>query len=204
MPFVPAPNCASVELIYTSNGQRCENVFNVSQASPFDQVSLAVLAALFKDWFNTELKMDLPGTVTLDLIVAKALDSESAPAIEFSTGLPIAGNMGAWNQLPNNVTVAVRWSTELRGRSYRGRTYHIALSEEQVSGNTVDQVFATAILGRYEQLLDDLDGLNADLVVLSRFHNGAERTTAVATPINRVSLDRTIDSQRRRLPGRGS
>jgi len=48
------------------------------------------------------------------------------------------------------------------------------------------------------------DGLGADWVVVSRFHDNAPRTAGVVSFINAATVvDATVDSQRRRLPGRG-
>lgn len=203
MAFVPFPNCASVEMIFTLDGQRIENRYHVEQDSPFDEVSLAVLAALFDNWWTTELRAEQPTSLSLVLIVAKALDTPSSPGVEYSSGLPKAGLFTTTPALPNNVTLAVKWSTGLRGRSFRGRTYHIGLTEDAVAGNTISAGHLSFLIGAYEALIDDLAGLPADLVVASRISNGVERTTGVTTQVSGVSIDATVDSQRRRLPGRG-
>ncbi len=204
MAFIPAPNTAQIDMVFMYNGQRCENVYHVQQETPYDQTSLAVLAALFKNWWDTDMRPLCPNTLGLVLIVARSLESESAPTIEYSSGLPIAGAITTVGQLPNNVTVAVKWTTALRGRSYRGRTFHLGLRDDMVTGNTVDPTALTALQGGYQGLIDDLDGLPGDLVVVSRYHNNAPRVTAVVTPVQGFSIDSTVDSQRRRLPGRGS
>lgn len=204
MPFVPVPNVAQVDMVFMYNGQRCENVYHVQQESPYDQTSLAVLATLFRDWWDDEFKAGAPNTLALVLIVARALDTDSSPSIEFSAGLPIQGQVTAAGQLPNNVTQAIKWTTALRGRSYRGRTYHIGLTEDMVIGNTVQEPHLAYQANRYNALLTALDGLPGNLVVVSKIHNGVERTTGIATPVQAVSVDSTVDSQRRRLPGRGA
>jgi hypothetical protein len=48
-----------------------------------------------------------------------------------------------------------------------------------------------------------LSAVNDTWVVLSKFFAKNPRSTAVATPITAVSADQYLDSQRRRLTGRG-
>lgn len=175
----------------------------VEQATPFDQVSLAVLAELFKVWWGTNIKPITTNHLSLIMIVARAMDTANSPAIEYTSGLPLEGDDSVNQPLPTSVTVAVKWTTELRGRSFRGRTYHVGLSEVQVNGNVLATAPHAAILAAYAELLEDLEGLNADLVIASRWSNHVQRTTGLTTPVTGVFLDPTVDSQRRRLPGRG-
>lgn len=203
MAFIPVPNTASVEMIFTEDGQRIENRYHVRQASTYDVVSLAILGAFFVDWWTDNLKSGCTNSVQLVMVVLRALDSETSPSIEYTTGLPLSGSAISSAALPNHVTVAVRWGTGLRGRSYRGRTYHIGLTEADVAGNTLDATTTSQLITAYAALRDGISSLDAELVVVSRQHNNVPLTTGVATEIVSVSIDRTVDSQRRRLPGRG-
>lgn len=204
MEFIPVPNCAEIVLRFMYNGQQCANVYHVRQESPYDQTSLAVVAALFADWWNTNFKPNAPNTLALVMIVARSLEAKNAPAIEYTSGMPMQGGDVTHPQLPNNCTVAVKWSTALRGRSFRGRTYHLGLNEDIVTGNTLSASAHSAFIDWYNALLIALDGLPSNLVVVSRFEDNAPRTVGIATDIQAVSIDTTVDSQRRRLPGRGS
>jgi len=203
MPFVPVPNTAEVSMQALWDNQEVANVFHVTQSTPYDATSLAVLGALFQDWIDTSLKTNVSNSVQYTKLVMRSLESEGAPAIEYTTNFPISGVHTGTAQLPNNVTVAVKWSTGLAGRSYRGRTYHIGLAEAFVTGNVLESSFATALLGIYNDLLEAFDTYPGDLTVVSKFHNNAARTTGIATPIISCSINPVVDSQRRRLPGRG-
>jgi hypothetical protein len=73
-----------------------------------------------------------------------------------------------------------------------------------ITANTVDSLTVSGIAAAYNQLLVVADGLGADWVVVSRFHDNAPRTAGVVSFINAATVvDATVDSQRRRLPGRG-
>lgn len=203
MAFVPFPNCASVELIFTEDSQRIENRYHVEQDTPYDETSLAVLAALFATWWDDNIQPQVSNSVTLVSIIARALDTASSPAVEYTAGLPNNGAISVSPALPNHVTCAVKWTTGLRGRSFRGRTYHIGLVESQVNGNTIVASNVTELIAGYSDLLTDLEGLPGELVIASRIANGVERTTGLTTQVAGVFIDATVDSQRRRLPGRG-
>lgn len=122
--------------------------------------------------------------------------------MEDATGLPLAGTGGSV-QLPNNVTLCIKWTTENRGRSFRGRTYHVGLTESQVTDNEVVAVAMGQFTTAYGALLTDLATAGWPLVIASRYANNQPRITGVATLVTGFSIDPFIDSQRRRLPGRG-
>jgi hypothetical protein len=72
-----------------------------------------------------------------------------------------------------------------------------------VVGNEVNGTFLAGLIASYADLLGHVNiGANT-LCVVSRFHNNSARVSGVATDILSVSADPVIDSQRRRLPGRG-
>lgn len=203
MPFVPAANCAEIAICYNEFDQQIQNVFHVKRSTPFDLEGLAAAAELFQGWQEDDIAPLQSSSVGCSLIIARALDTATSPSIEYTTGLPVVGGQTTDPGLPANVTVAVKWITGLRGRAYRGRTFHIGLCEGMVSGNKVNESPAAAILAAYQTLLSIIGLSNMQLVVLSKYVDGAARTTAVATPIISCSVDEWVDSQRRRLTGRG-
>lgn len=202
MPFVPIPNTVQVETVFTWDGQYCENVYHCQRDLGYDVSDMNNLLDVFRTWWDTHLKPIVPAVVSLSNLIATDQASQTGPRTEDQTGLPIAGTNNA-AALPNNVTVAVRWTTEQRGRSYRGRTYHIGLTENHVTANALISTVQTSLITAYNQLIVDVTTAGWVLVVASRFSNNAPRVTGLATPITAATLDPTVDSQRRRLPGRG-
>jgi hypothetical protein len=83
--------------------------------------------------------------------------------------------------------------------------------EGQTTGaNQIDSATAAAFVDAYSLLLDFGQDIGASWVVVSRFSgvdaNGdpIPRAAGVTTPITSVLVvDNIVDSQRRRLPGRG-
>lgn len=203
MPFQPAPQTARVEVIYTQDAQTCVNVLHYKTNADITAERLEDLCAEFVSQWTTFLRPYVVNTVNLVAVKATSLDNEFAPGVEFTTGLPLAGT-GSGTALPNNVTVAVRFLTLLRGRSYRGRAYHVGLPASAVTANQISTTFQTNLRNAWI----GLQSIEATDVwaqcVLSRYQGGTLRPEGITTDVNNVQVERTIDSQRRRLPGRGA
>lgn len=204
MPPLPhAPNTAKITMVFSLAGNLAVNTFHILSDSPFDETSLALAAVLFRDWWTDELQGITATNLVLSRIEATSLESDTAPSVEVVDGMPLTGE-GAAHALPANVTVAIKWTTALRGRSYRGRTFHLGLQPTQIVDNALASGTVTALLAAYNALLTALVSTPWQLVVLSNFHNKVERTVGVATQIGAAVLDANLDSQRRRLNGRGA
>lgn len=203
MGFVPFDNVIKLEPVFVWNGQYVENVHHylVDETPSVD--TCESLAASYVAWWDANMKGVMSSEVTLTMLRATIMETETSPGIEYTTGLPIVAT-GATQGCPNNVTVAIRWLTGLRGRSYRGRTYHIGLQENQVEYSYVNAPTISGLTTIYGDLIALSTNVGpAIMCVASKYHNGAERAVGVATPVTNVQIDRYCDSQRRRLPGRG-
>lgn len=203
MPFINCPNIASFEVIFDALGQRVENVYHVSKISEWSVESLTEVAGIFVDWWGTNMQPITSNAVTFSKVVAKDLTTSTAPAIEYVGGLPLTGGYSSTPCLPLNVTCAVSFGTALRGRSYRGRIYHIGLGTAYVSGNQLGSGTQGSLLAGYAALVDAVSVGTYALVVLSKYSSKAPRSEGIGTPIISVSIDINLDSQRRRLTGRG-
>jgi len=203
MPFVPIPSTVQVETVFEYHGERCENVYHCQFQAAYDESSIANLLDVFRDWWSTNLRAQMPIELSLVNLIGTDQESQTGPRVEDATGLPLAGTDATSPAMPGNVTLAVRWLTAKRGRSYRGRTFHLGIQEDAVVGNLVTIGWQTLLTSAYATLLTDLATFGAPLVVASRYTNNAPRTTGVATPVTSVYIDTVIDSQRRRLSGRG-
>ena len=202
MPFVPIPNTAMVELRMTQGEQLIENTFHVEKEGVLTVSDLENIGDAFVAWFDAHRNLVI-GTVTLREVAIRDLTTASSIGIIYGSGLPLAGLL-AGSAMPNSTTIAVKWGTGLSGRSFRGRTYHIGLAESQVSNNSIENATVVGLLASYNNLLSLVSSAGYTMVVASRVSNGSPRTTGVTTPILSASFaDITVDSQRRRLPGRG-
>ena len=204
MQFIPVSDTASLELVFDALGQKCENVIHVKAGTtPITESGLADVCEAVVDWYTTSGKVQVYDGTSLTKIVAKDLTSSTGPAIEYTTGLPLEGTGSGATALPLNVTAVISLGTALRGRSYRGRIYQIGLGSNWVSGNVLDSGYRNNLVSSYGGLVTAISAAGWTLVVVSKFHNKAPRTAGVATTVTSVSVDTNVDSQRRRLAGRG-
>lgn len=207
MPFQRVIDCAMAELIYDQFDQTVENTlyFKDNSGTTLSTVAgLSSLLAALDAWWAGEIMPLQPTSVTLREIVVTWLDVETGP----QSTLPVADpGTDASPALPSNDTICVSFRTADIGRSHRGRNYFIGLKEDEVTGNTLQASTLADITLAYAALPDYITtefGTDVEWCVASRFHDGVERTAGITTPITSVLIvDDSIDSQRRRLTGRG-
>lgn len=204
-PFIPAPGVARLQLIYNYNGAKVENVIHWIADMPFSVNMMENLADLVKGWWIDNFRTAFNPANSLDHIEVQALDEENSPGIVYTDGLPSVGlNVGNEN-LPGNVTVTVKLGTPYRGRSYRGRIYHVGLTASTVTGNRLTGLYAIALGTAYQTLVGGL-GMNLKFkpVIVSYMSHGQWRAQAVVTQVTYQYVGEELDSQRRRLAGRGT
>lgn len=204
MPPIIAPGVVRVEMHFTYQGSKVMNVYHIKDNNPpVDETDLHLYANTFKNWWLDIMRPAISRDATLTDVAARELIDGGIAVLE-SEGLPAAGTRDVTGA-PGNVTLAIHWGTGLMGRSYHGRTYHIGLPNDQfANGHMLAPALAT-LLDHYNALRVALDNafVAADFAVLSTVHGGFPRGTPIATPITGVAIDDALDSQRRRLPGRG-
>lgn len=204
MAFVPVPNTIMLESIYEWNGQTVENTsyFEFAEGAPtlvqvsdfLDQVSTLI---------QEELLPLLNETIALVRLVGTLLTAIDSFSYTLNISPPVAGS-SAGESMPNNVTYCISFLTAARGRSFRGRNYVPGLGNGQVDGNNIVSTTRTGLLAFYTALSALAIDNSFEMVVVSRMADGVARTTGVTTGITGfTTFDTTVDSQRRRLPGRG-
>ena len=204
MAFVPASNTAMVEVRMSLDGQQIENTLYFQKETALVTLDLINLAQDISDWWQSSYaplvseSLKLLEIYLVDLTTAIS-DSYTFPVLPSAQG----GKVG--KALPNNVALTVAFSTSNRGRSARGRNYISGIVESDVANNRVSQAYADSWAQAYSELIPL--AVNRDLAwnVVSRFTNGAERPFAVQYLVRSARVrDLVVDSQRRRLPGRGT
>lgn len=211
MPFVPVANTALFEFRYLMDLQHIENTLYFESAGAITPADLTALINAMETFWNAEFQPLIP--VTIELVEMVATDLTSATSAQVTLA-PVVTSLGAVNDpaLPNNVSLSVSFRTAQRGRAFRGRNYWPALWETGVIKNTVQDTIVAAIQDAYNALITDAGVTAAGFtwVVVSRF-SGIDgdgkpipRVAGITTPvISATIVDPTVDSQRRRLPGRG-
>ncbi len=204
-PFIPVPNAASVELIYSMNGETCENVFYVRKGSPYSFSDLQSLRATVNTWDSTTWSPFRGAYASLVRIKTRARDTASSPSEDFALPTPRAGTQTGVT-LPNNATFAFKLVTGLSGRSFRGRLFFVGLTSNYYGADSdhISVVAATNVAGALTTLLTVLASAGHTLGVVSYRSNKVFRTTGLFTPATGwVVADYNFDSMRRRLAGRG-
>lgn len=204
MPFVPAANTLQAELRYNYGSSLAENVLYFQGSAGVTVALATTLGNNLIGWWNTNFKARMPTQVVLREVYVTDLTTQTSFTVSVTTGLPSAGT-ALQDPLPFNCALCVSLRTANRGRSGRGRNYVLGLLETEVSANTVASTTVSPTLTAYNLLVGAgtfTPGLQ--LVIVSRFTNKLPRANALVQPVtNAVILDSVVDSQRRRLPGRG-
>lgn len=205
MPFVPVANTVMVEAVYEWDGQVVENTMYFERTvGGVAEGDITGLLELIRTTIEEELMPLLTTGIQLVRLVGTLLEAIDAISVTLSVNPPFAGGVPD-EAMPNNVSYVVSFITAQRGRSFRGRNYVPGLPQTAVAGNHIVPGTRTALLAFYETLAAAAVIDEWLMVVVSRFANGAERVAGVTTPINAfTTFDTVVDSQRRRLPGRGT
>lgn len=221
LPFVPVPNCAELVLQYRSNLQDVRTVLNFAHTTSedWDETELARLIDDAYTAWTDNLKGIFPSPITIVGLTARNLNSETGPAIEMPI-IPAVPGTSPGTPVPDNVAFALRKVTGRTGRSYRGRIFHFGMPTVALSdpGHLLDAA-VTDIQAAYNNFFVDMASMEAGRqhVVVSRY-SGMEnvivdgrytrrpipRASGIFTDVVSISSkDNVLDSQRRRLPGRG-
>lgn len=204
-PFVSAANCAQIETPAQVGLQVCENVFTFQLAAQPDAAMLTTLANRVMQWISEDASNLYHDGYQLQKVAAHDMTVQEGVGVEVTpTGAGIAGK-DATGHTPNNVTFAIKHSTGFRGRSRRGRTYWLAIPRGvlQPNSNFLNDTYVANVVASMGRLLAAMHTLGADMVVVSKRHDNAWRTAALVTPVTNFTADDAVDSQRRRLAGRG-
>lgn len=204
MPFVPSPSVAKVALEFNWAGQNVATIWHCKHSAFPALADLNNLATHFGTTYWNSFLTSCGTNIALVRVLATDLSSPSAPQGSYVPAAPVAGT-GAGGSVPLNVCWNFTKLTALRGRNYRGRLYMPGLLQSIVTapgqGNlsTLGGI-AAVILNRVTTMMI----ANWAAGVLSQFILGGPRPSGVFTPLTAVSTNDAIDSQRRRLIGRGS
>lgn len=203
MAFIPVANVAEVNLRQRLFGQQIENTmyFRFDSGSP-SVSDLNTLAAAVESWFVTQIMFYMSNNITYHETNVVDLTTATSP-----TGYSLAeqGSTGnvASPALPGNVCICASFRSTQRGRSARGRNYLAGLPESLVTGNVVDTALLANITSGYDIILTT-PFAGWTWVIVSRYNAGVPRVAGTTFDVVSAGfVDDVIDSQRRRLTGRG-
>ena len=204
MTYQPVAATIGLELVQQLDGQIIENTLYVRKDTTVDIADLLTVADQAIEWWAADLAPLLTNRVTLLRVVATDLSSEFGPAVVDTGFLPAAGSINS-DCVPSNAALCISFRTALRGRAFRGRNYVSGIAEGNVTLNTVELSTAEGIRAAYENFPTHLDTGYHHVVVSRTVNHVVQMPSALTNEvISYVLTDRIIDSQRRRLPGRGA
>lgn len=212
MPFIPAISCVEVDLNQRLHGEQVQNTLYGVNFGGVTPANIELLAGEMITWVGTQLYPNLADAIQLTEVKVRDLNIADGPQFIGVPTLPVVGQ-GPGAALPGNVAACVSFRTGLTGRSRRGRNYVAGLPEAGVTGNALSQTLGQGIRAAYEALLAPTGPFAVAgyaWVVLSRY-SGVDpvtgrpvpRASGLPTFVNAVLIDANVDSQRRRLAGRG-
>lgn len=204
MAFIPVELVAQFAMHYEWDGQKVENAIYAKRLAGWDTDSLLDAAGIIRTTLIDVLAPLRAENCIWNEIVCTDLTAFDAVQAVYNFDAPSPGT-DTGEPMPNNVTWCVKFLTEQRGRSYRGRNYIVGLTVSEVLGNLIDSANADTIVDAYNQTFSDLAAANYLPVVVSRYFNNAPRVAGISTLITDCTYtDLVLDSQRKRLPGRGN
>lgn len=204
-PFIPVANTASLEFIYSNAAELNENVIHVQKGSPFSLSDLQALRGVANTWdgaYNCNLRT---AGAYLIRIRTKALDNSSSATEDYYLPTPRNGVLGASAATGLNCAFCLKLATGLAGRSFRGRWYAGNLNGSQLfNAGHLYAASVSAFVAGLTALKTALDAAGYTWVITSFMSDGAWRAAGLNTAVTTiVAVDDAVDSQRRRLPGRG-
>lgn len=205
--YIPVVNTAEVRMQFSdADGNHLENVLHYFKTDGWEVEDLIDLGQEVYNVWHDNVREFVASSVSLERIICTDLSSAISPSTEFTSDLPEAGT-NASPALPGNVTIALKKVTSFRGRSFRGRIYFIGAVEAGVTGNHFNDLYRNDIVAAYGNFITLTGGTMGavDMVVVSYCQNGEWLPSGAKTIVTAISTaDNNVDSQRRRLTGRGN
>lgn len=190
------PLCVRVAVIMAHDTRQVVNTFHVEKATTWALTDLVALANAVQTWWNTYYKLMVPAVFSLTQIQVRVLNPAIPLAFDLNVSPPIAGTRGG-NSEAGNVSLSMSERTGLAGRKFRGRMYLGGVSETDANANdTVTSALVTLAANAMANLIAGALPANQFLTL---FHRQSNSFTDVISYV----IENVIDSQRRRLPGRG-
>lgn len=195
MPFTPIATAAKITVKGDLYGQLVENVWTCLVAADPPLLDLDNIANRVAASYPAIIA-PMTTALTINEITVRYLGDIAGPEFTLVPATPITGN-SANPGLPGNVALCVSLRTALAGRRFRGRKYFSGLVESSVVGNLVDSGVVAEIVTACQEFIDAMIAEEYPLTIVS--YAGLTNVNVVSA----VCVDNYVDSQRRRLTGRG-
>jgi len=209
MAFIPANNVAKATIVFNAPSGLIENIHYFHKATGLTGTDLSDLVTAIDTWVTDAM---------LPLLTQETRHVQTrVQDVSLANLLPVdifhsTGHTGAnvTTSIPPSAPCCVTKRTGKVGRSYRGRTYLSGFPVGNLgTAGGINSTLQTAILSAMASFIGDalVSGLVSSVVSyfsgVDSLHKPIARTSGVATPVTAVTMDTSIDSQRRRGVGRG-
>jgi hypothetical protein len=199
MPAPNNPNVARVTYMMHRGTRVVENTFHLYRSAGWTYDSLLLsLEAAYTLW-NTYAKPAIPSSIGLYNIHGVVYDPNGSPWVADRPVVPEMPGGVTTGTEPGNVTVTVSERANLAGRAYRGRIYWPAIGQGMVAGDDTITSALVGLLGTFAMQWLNTFGVNGSNGTLVIFH----RNDNLFSTVRALVIESILDSQRRRLPGRG-
>lgn len=178
-----------------TTGNELLHVFGAfSETSPITYDDCLAVANAVASWATSSLKPLIPTTFAIRQVIATARDVLEGPQAQ--VGIAIAGTRSG-DPNPGNVTLALKKAGVVAARWAKGRFFMWPATTDDIIENRFQTGYVVDAISAYDTLRTALAGAGYPMVILSNSH---ARTSPVSVV---TAVDTNVDSQRRRLNGRG-
>lgn len=215
--FIPAENTVRCTVWQSGLLQKFCNTFYVRNSEPWTEASMIALGETITDAWNAHVGPLQSDDIRYDYVTIRDMTTAEGLGIDHGFN-PLSGGDRIGPNLPLNVACACKLVTAYSGRSRRGRIFLSGFEEDQVNDNNFTDVAKAQIETNMRSLVQDINAGVGEVVVASFFSGMAlepnsrgetvwtpqPRAAALLTAVQNVIVDGFVDSQRRRLTGRGN
>lgn len=206
MPEVLNPAVVKLTIGMRYQGQEALNVLHAERLDqgPFDITNVQELANDVGDWWQSDFAAVASNQLVLEYVRVRQLAAVQPLEATYIPTVNVAGLL-AGEPMPNNVTIAVTKNTAFAGRANTGRLYMAGIIRDYVTGNVLDEEPAENISAAFQALMTAVFASGWALGIYSTVFDKQPRDVGVLAQLLSMGItNRTLDSQRRRLPERGS
>lgn len=190
------PLVARISMLFTRDARTFVNTFHLARSTGWTLAQLQQAVVDTASWWSLYYKQSQGAGVALAQIQGRLYDPAQPLAYDLNVTPPEPGTIASTLEAAN-ATATMSWRTGLAGRKYRGRMYVPSLVESGVNANdTLNAALLALLANAANRFVGTWWSNQATPVVFHRSTNGL-------TLITSFVLDAILDSQRRRLPGRG-
>lgn len=204
MAFISTPNSIQLCFDFVTASQLWQFCLVFKKiAGILAPADLTTMSGIGSAWWTS----DLAAVMTTDNVLRQVRATDvSIEGGGVSTATVGTAGAIAPPMLPLGTPIVVSLRTLKRGRSYRGRVYLSGVAEANRSSPTdLTAGFAGITLpARFAALQANAFAAGFDMSVASKQHNGLPTIPAEVNKVVAFVIDTHLDSQRRRLAGRGT